>query len=356
MAEKNEQPTPKKIRDERKKGNVFKNEGVPLLLLITLAMEFIFMMMERGIARLQQLFTVALSFMTLPFITAAKRLTQLLAVELSIFLAPVLGVAIGARLLGNWLQFGFLIAPESAMPKFERLNPLQKIQQMFSSRELAELVSSLLKFLTIVYASYSAVYPHINEIVFLAASPLMRLPQVLRNLVSDIFHHMLILLAVWTALDFGLQKYLFIKTQRMSLEEVRRENKDTEGDPHIKSYRRSLMMSPPPVPVDVPQPGEMLKLADVVLNDAASQAVLLRYEQQNIALPHILFKQQGKDAVSGLLDNAGALNIPVIDAPQLVHLLMQYESGQAIPRQAIAHTAYIYNQLQQLKNREPEPA
>lgn len=120
MAEKNEQPTPKKIRDERKKGNVFKNEGVPLLLLITLAMEFIFMMMERGIARLQQLFTVALSFMTLPFITAAKRLTQLLAVELSIFLAPVLGVAIGARLLGNWLQFGFLIAPESAMPKFER--------------------------------------------------------------------------------------------------------------------------------------------------------------------------------------------------------------------------------------------
>jgi type III secretion protein U len=124
MSEKTEKPTPKKLKDARKKGQIGQSQDIPKLLIIAVLLEVVFSMAESGMNHLQQLVAAPVSLINQPFAYSIKAVTiQCLTIAGSLIIMA-LGIAVLMRLAGAWIQFGFLFAPEAIKIDFNRLNPV----------------------------------------------------------------------------------------------------------------------------------------------------------------------------------------------------------------------------------------
>jgi type III secretion protein U len=237
-----EKPTPKRLRDARREGDIAKSKELTstILIIAWLAMAWLAVpLATRQIADLfERAFQAASHVGTdvdnVPSI-AWPAVKTLLIVSL-----PLLVAAILIGVLTEYLQVGSLFAPKRVAPKAERMNPAEGLKRMFSQDNLVELVKSILK-----AAALGAIFYFV----------MMRLlPEFLRlqlGTPSDLaaaHWHGLKWLGIWTictflfvaALDIGYQRYSYIKKLRMSRREIKQEMRDTEGDPLVKGRRRQL--------------------------------------------------------------------------------------------------------------------
>lgn len=346
MAEKTEKPTRKKLQTSRKKGLIGKSEDVPLLIMLAAAMEFLFIMAERGIDYLRNAFTTTLDLINTPFTSAMNYLTHALVSGLALFLLPLFAIIMVSRVCGNWLQFGIIFSPASISPKFDKLNPVTQFKQLFSMRKFTELITQLSKFSIIAYLCYLTLLPAIPDIVYLPNSTLITELHLFLYYIKLFFHRILALLIALAMIDFILQKYFFQKSQLMTIDEVRREHKDLEGDAHTKAYRKSVALAlAQQAGEEVEQIQQLLDQSSIVLSNTLNAVVLLHYSQQEMSLPRIILKYDGK-STAAIISYAKNKNVPVIDAPRLVNVLMQCEQGDIIPRDTYEAVAKIFAQLQ----------
>jgi len=127
------------------------------------------------------------------------------------------------------------------------------------------------------------------------------------------------------AADYGVQHWLFIRDHRMSKDEVKRENKNSEGDPHIKGQRRKLAREF--ASSDQQQP---VKNASVVVVNPTHYAVALRYVPSESGLPRVIAK--GVDAEARVIrEEAARRGIPIVGNPPLARALYRVALEDAIP-------------------------
>jgi type III secretion protein U len=133
-----------------------------------------------------------------------------------------------------------LFAPRRLIPRGERLNPVEGIGRMFSEENLVEVVKSILK---------TAALIGIFVLVLLRMLPeILRLPFGDVHDIGTAHWHTLMWVGIWTVCVFALiaatdalyQQFAFIKRMRMSRRDIKREMRDTEGDPFVKGRRRQL--------------------------------------------------------------------------------------------------------------------
>src|SRR5690606_30208251 len=117
--------------------------------------------------------------------------------------------------------------------------------------------------------------------------------------------------------DFALQKYFFAKQLRMSHEEVRKEFKELEGDPHVKMHRRALARQLLEQPPAKPKPVEE---ADMLVINPTHFAVALFYRPEQTPLPRLIDKATDADA-RALIARAQAAGVPVIQCVWLARTL-----------------------------------
>ena len=219
------------------------------------------------------------------------------------FTLMTVGLAIATRLIAGWVQFGFLFAPEALHPDPNRLNPLNQAQQMFSAQALIQLFMGLVKAVFIASVLYLVTMPALGSLISLVNGDLNTYWRGLAGLFRHIMHICLGVLLVLAILDFGLQKYFFAKRLRMSEEEVRKEFKEMEGDPHVKMHRRSLarQLIDQPASKDT-QPVEE---ADMVVVTPTHFAVALLYRPEETPLPQLIVKGVDAEAlVPKAIDNS----------------------------------------------------
>ena len=352
MAEKKEKPTKNKLKKSRKEGIVNKSEEFILLLIVTISVEVILAVSGSGIEHLTQLFRLSVSLVNTPFDVSIRIVAGMVISKLCLFILPVAGLVILARLTGSWLQFGIIFSPSSAAFKFDRLNPANKIRQLFSTSQLTDLLMNFFKFCTIIYLTSQTLFPRLGDFIYLSQNTLTVYPSLLLTVLRELFHQILISLIILAVTDIALKRYFFLKKQGMSIEEIRRENKETEGDPLMKSYRKKRSTDAAQQTRTVPPTPDaeaILQQARVVISDSASRIVVLDDEQQEMSLPRVIFKQDGNAAID-LIKKARIKNIPVINAPRLTCILTTYETGQYISHEAIAEVAKIYRTLPQSRN------
>lgn len=352
MAEKTEDATPQKLKESRKKGQVGQSQDIPKLLIFIGVMETIFALVGGGMQRLEAMMMLPLARLDDPFAHTMQEVVMDGFMVLLYFCGIVCALIFLLRILGGWIQFGPLFAPEALQPKFEALNPVGQLKNMFSARQLTTLLTSVFKAVAIGVIFYLAIKPDLGPLAQLAYSDnLNGFWLSVLALFKKIVRETLALLLVMSALDFGLQKYFFLKQQRMSHDDIRNEFKQSEGDPHMKGHRRSvsheILNEAPKAKREV-----AVEEADMVLVNPTHFAVGLYYRAGETPLPRLLYKAEGYEA-QDIIAEAQRRNLPVIRFVWLTRTLFRtVEEGEYIPRETLKAVAQVYRLLKELEDHE----
>ena len=344
--EKTEQATDHKLSEARKKGEVGQSQDVHKLLICWAVIEAILAMADDGMRQLQALMALPMQRLDQPFMRAFEEVLMHAAGVLASFSIVAVGVAVLFRVIGGWIQFGPLFAPEAFKLDFNRLNPVNHLKQMFSAQKLTELLTSVLKAAAICSVLYIVVKPALGVLIKLSLTDLDQYWRALADLFGQIAHAILGTLLAIAAFDFGLQKFFFLKRQRMSKEDIRNEYKQMEGDPHTKGHRKSLARQLIDQPPSKPKPSRTEK-ADMLLVNPTHFAVALFYRPDSTPLPRILYKGQDADARE-LIAQAQENGIPVIRYVWLARTLYKSDEGSYIPRETLQAVAQVYRLLREL--------
>ncbi|OPA97706.1 EscU/YscU/HrcU family type III secretion system export apparatus switch protein [Pseudomonas fluorescens] len=343
--EKKHPASAKKLRDQRKKGQVAQSQDVGKLLVLTAISEIALFTAETSLQRFQQLIVLPMSRLTQPFVrTLEEVLLEGLLVFFSFALLMV-GVAITVKLISSWMQFGILFAPETLKLDFKRLNPLSQLKQMFSAQSLMNLLMSIFKAFLLGLVVYLVVWPSLGALINLATSDLQSYLLALIVLFRYLLHACLGLLLVLALIDLALQKHFFAKRMRMTQVEVIKEYKDMEGDPNVKGQRRALayQLAQEEPKVKLPK----LEEADMLVVNPTHFAVALYYRPGKTPLPLLVDKGTDADA-RRLIARAKAADVPVIQCVWLARTLYTKKLGANIPRETLQAVALIYRTLREL--------
>lgn len=156
---------------------------------------------------------------------------------LMISLPLALVAVVGAVLVNLW-QTGVLVAFKAASPRFERVNPADGWRNLFSRRSLVELVKSILKMLMIGVTLFILIRWALQSVVKLPSQPIGSVTAVIAILFAFYFVAAAAILALIAIADLQLQRLLFLREQRMTPEEVKRDRREELGDPHLRAERR----------------------------------------------------------------------------------------------------------------------
>lgn len=345
MSEKTEKATPKQEREAREKGQVGKSEDLVKLLILLVVSEIALGLADASVDSLKRLMGLSLQRMNEPFAHTVGETASDACVVLISFIALSVGMAMLMRLVGSWMQFGFLFAPKALAPDLGKLNPINQIKHMFSGQNISTLLLSIVKASMISVVLYLIAMPALRTLILLANTDLSTYWHGLLELFRRILRTTIGMLLVLAVADFVMQKYFHAKKLRMSKDDIKKEYKEAEGDPHIKGHRRQLAHQlANEAPKAPPKPVEQ---ADMLVVNPTHFAVALFYRPGKTPLPLIHCKGLDEDALE-LIERAHKAKVPVVQCVWLARLLYKTDTGRHIPRQTLQAVAQIYQVIKQL--------
>jgi flagellar biosynthesis protein FlhB len=275
--------------------------------------------------------------------TMGARLSGL-AVDAAWATLPLLATLLVSSMAAPLLIGGWNFAPRTVAPRFDRLDPVQGLQRFFSLAALLDLGKVML--VAILLSAIGAFYiaEHMSE---LAALALQSLPAAVAHLSSILLAAFMLLagtLAASAAIDVPYQITHYRSMLRMTVEEARQEEKESQGDPRIRLQVRRAMreMARKRMMAAVPK-------ADVVVTNPTHFAVALKYLQERHRAPVVVAK--GMNEVAERIRALAAENgVPSLEAPPLARALYRHvEIGAEIPAQLYTAVAQVLAYVYQLK-------
>lgn len=344
MSDKPLPPTPKRIQDAREEGQVPYSKDAVSLLVLGLVFELLFCAAGYWKTRLGKLMSDAIDSLAQPFSKGLELMSHESMFLLSGFSLAVLCVAVVAGLIATWATVGFVYAHKKFSKSFERMNPASFFQNLFSPDLWVDLALSIVKAGVIGAIVFFIIRSAMRELPLLSTGTLELAWQALLEMVKAVVRGVLAALILFALLDIRLRRILLWKQLRMEHSEVKREYKDSMGDPMIKAKRRMLAME-----LLLAPPAQPLSKANALVVNPEHYAVALHYEETPTALPLIVSKGSDELALA-LIAGARHLDIPVIRFRRLARLLHANGTiGEPIPREAFRAVALIYRLIEALR-------
>ncbi len=342
--EKTERPTPKKIADARKKGTVAKSREIPSAVIMLTSLGIFFFSgswMFSSLSEFMGLIFKNIGSFRVHDITTASTLSIMVLKNVLSIILPFMLAIVTAGIVSNIMQFGFLFSPEAFSPKLSKFNPISGIKKLFSLRSFIELVKSLIKITFVGGIAYLTIKTELKTIPTLMQMDVKDIISFIGITSFKICLYVSMALIILAVLDFAYQKYEHIKNLKMTKQEVKDENKQTEGDPQIKARIRSIQieMSRRRMMESVPE-------ADVVITNPTHLAIALKFDSEKMIAPKIVAKGAGKIA-ERIREIADENYVPIVENKLLAQTLFKItEIGDYIPAelyQAVAEVlAYVY--------------
>ncbi len=341
-AEKTEEPTPKKIEDARKEGNVPKSQdtsGVVTLFIVVLSFLMLFPYMS---SHMFYLFKYYFSLIGTP-------LDKLFMINIAIvtikeFLLIVMPLAIVAAISGviaAVAQFGFLFTTKAVMPDLKKIDPLKGAKNLFSMKKMIEGAKVTFKSFTTLGVGFVFFFLFIVELPTVALFGLGEQLVWLKDKAIIISFVMILIIFVFAIIDIVIVRKQYFDGLKMSKQEVKDEMKNMEGDPLVKSKIRQIQMqaSRKRMMAEVPN-------ADVVITNPTHYAVALKYNEEKSNAPIVIAK--GMDNIALQIKKiARENNVHIVQNPPLARsLYAEVELEKPIPAELFAAVAevlaYVY--------------
>lgn len=342
--EKTEQATSKRRQDAREKGQVAKSRELASVAVLGACLVYFYFGASVMATRLMELMRTSFrkSGQMAISIDNIQPLLMDLVFQTFALLAPFLLVTIIAGLMINILQVGILFSSKAITPKYSKIDPIKGLQRLFSLRSLVELVKSILKIAIVGFVAYLTISGESQKLLPLADLGVSDILRYMGEVSFKILYSTCWVLVILAVLDYGYQKWEHERSLKMSIKEIKEENKQTEGDPLIKGRIRKLQreMARKRMMAAVPK-------ADVVITNPTHLAVAIRYEPETMNAPCVIAKGADflAEKIKEIARNSG---VPVVEnkvVAQVLYKIIAVE--QAVPvnlYKAIAEIlAHVYS-------------
>lgn len=351
-AEKTEKPTPKKLQDARKKGDVPYSRDFSQTLLTLALLAYVVLDGQAILASLLRLLAVPATLAAMDFREALKVAMSACVREGVGLLWPFVLIVLGFGLLVEFGQIGVLFAPEKAKPSGTKLNVVSNVKNIFSMKNLMEVVKSTVKIICFCLLTWLLLKTGLGPLVHAVHGGLEGVLAVNGALFRTLLLYTAVFCLAIAGLDMGWQRRQRNKRLMMTKDEVKREQKDMEGQPEIKQQRKRLHQE-----LSSAGPAEAVRKASALVVNPTHIAVALRYVPDQTPLPIVVAK--GQDGVAlQMIDMARRIGIPVMrDVPLARALLADARENEYIPSELVVPVAHVLRAVRDLamEDRESPP-
>lgn len=340
--EKTEQPTSRKLEKARERGQVARSNDVPAALILLLTVLYFWLAWGWIVQHFKDMFTVVPRLYTMPFPQALQTgVLTILDHTLWAIAVPFAMIALVGGILGNVIQFGILFAIDPIIPNLSKISLSNGFKRIFSAKQFVTTLLALLKTVVLAAVLWVVIRIGISELLHPVSQCDVACQQAVVEYLTRLFILITIpLLLVIAVLDYLFQHQQFIKEQRMTKEELKREFKDIFGDPHVRGARNVLRREMAEQDIQ-----KRIRTARLVIIDMGL-AVALQYEQGVTQLPILVAIGKGNMARK-MAEIATLENVPIVSDPALVQdIVSEGKVDQYIPEKTINKVATLLHQTQ----------
>jgi flagellar biosynthetic protein FlhB len=347
-SQKTEEPTPKKLEEARKKGQVALsrevNNWVMLLAATIIIMAFsgtifqdLTLMMKTYIENAHQIPGVP-GGLHIVLGEGLKEVLLILAVPFALLML--------AAFLSPFVQVGPLFAPEIIKPDISKISPMKGFQRLFSMRSIVEFLKGILKIVVIGIVGVIILYPYFGQLDHMVGQPIQFLMGEMKDLTVRLMIGILVVLFVIAVIDLVYQRYEHYKKMRMTKQELKDEYKQTEGDPHVKARLRQLRTEKARQRMM-----QAVPRADVVITNPTHFSIALEYKPDKMDAPVCIAK--GVDHLAlRIRELAKEHNIVIYENPPLARVLYDtVEIDETIPSEHYKAVAEVISYVFRLRGR-----
>ena len=260
-----------------------------------------------------------------------------------------MGGTVIVSIAANYMQHGHVLTVESMKPKLNRISPLAGFKRIFSLRSVMEFLKGVFKITIVAIGIWFAVRGDLDILKTLPSHSIESLLAFLAAAVTKVMIAVAICMFFIAVLDYLYQRYEFMKNMKMSMQEIKDEYKQQEGDPHVKQKLRQIraeraknrMMQA------VPE-------SDVVITNPTHFAVALKYDNNEMQAPVVVAK--GADLIAKKIrELAEEADVPLVRNPPLARALFEnVDLDQEVPIEHYKAVAEVISYVYKLKRKIPK--
>ncbi|QKJ24059.1 flagellar biosynthesis protein FlhB [Poseidonibacter lekithochrous] len=343
--EKTEEPTDKKIEDAKKEGNVSKSMEVTGAAILFFGSLYILFFSSHTMGEIKKLMMFSYSFIGQELDnTVFYSLTYTVVMTMISSLLPLFALVILLTFVFNWVQFGMIVTPLKI--DLQKLDPIKGMKNVFGLKKLIEAFKLTAKLTVIIIVMVLLFLFTGDMILAMMDKETMGTISTMIELTGYFLGAILLIIIIFAIIDFYFTKHYYMKSLRMSKQDIKDEYKNMDGDPLVKGRIRRIQM-------EMAQKRMMTEVpdADVVITNPTHYAVAMKYDNTVDSAPKIVAK--GIDFIAiKIKDIAKENDIPIIENPALARALHdQIEIEQQIPSEFYKALAEIFSYVYELKKK-----
>ena len=341
--ERTEQPTPRRIQQAREKGQVPTSRELNTMLMMLIAGASIMLIGPGIVEDFLDMFKryLNISRENIFDTTSMPVILETAIIDALITLSPFFTLMVLAAVAGPLMMGGVTFSTQALSFKWDKLNPITGMGRVFSKKGLVELVKALVKFLIIGTTAILFLYTKMDVYLGLGSEPLVQALPHMARLLTWSFLAIASVLVFIALIDVPFQIFDYTQQLKMTFQEIRDENKDTEGNPEVRGRLKRVQneMAQRRMMAEVPE-------ADVIITNPEHYSVAIKYDQSNMTAPIVVAK--GADIMAMQIRTiAREHEVPILQAPPLARSLFHTtEIDEEIPAAlylAVAQVlAYIF--------------
>lgn len=332
---KTEKATPQRRKKAREQGQVARSRDLPNLLAITGAIGTV-MLLSQGMAEhWRTLYSALLDSTAEENFSAGGPVLFWSGLEVLRWMVPVLLVAMLLSVSAGVAQGGLSFAFAALQPRFNRMDPSKRLGQIFSLSSLSSLGKSLIPFAAILLLGVHALRDHWAELARSGNADVRAVTGVVSRLALNVAWKAGLVLLLWAAVDYALLWRQTENSLKMSLEEIKQEHKQNDGNPHTKRQVRKVQLA-----MRKRRSLQAAATATLVVTNPTHFAVALKYEP-GMAAPEVVAK--GRDLLAQKIKQiAYEHGVTVMKNKPLAQALFKgVEVGDHIPAQLYQAVAEV---------------
>ncbi len=329
---KTEKATPKKLRDARKKGQVAKSKDIVSTTILLFLFIYFILSWETIQEHLKTIILAPNQFMFLDVKVAMARTVEIIYNEaIWGIIIPIAVLTILGGIIGNLIQSGFLFSFDPILPKMNKISPISGFKKVFSVKQLKVTFVSMIKVITISFGIYFVVKLFLREGTYYLNMCNVNCQQAIVEHYTKILIEIVLIITLFLSIiDYIIQHAEFMKDQKMSKDEQKREHKNMEGDPQIKSKRKHIQQ-------EVANDDTKKKVRESrVLIYASGIAISLQYNEGKDPIPIISSIGKAKMA-DKMIEIARAEKVPMYESIEIALSIIKNNGtiDQYIPEESI---------------------
>jgi type III secretion protein U len=344
MSEKTEQPTPKKLREAREKGEVAKSKDFTQTALIVAFFAYSLANGQNITEQIGQMMVLPMDFIHTDFDQAVSILIPKILRDGVTLLLPFLMIGLGIGIFAEVVQSGFMLSFKAAMPSAKKLNIVSNATNMFAKKNFIEFLKSAVKITVLSVVVYKLIAGSLAALMYVPAYDIANFGNIVGELLKTMIIYTGLAYTVLSLADLAWQRFQYTKQLMMSKDEVKQEYKGMEGDPQIKSQRKSLHQE-----LLQNDSVQSAREASVLVTNPTHYAIAIRFDEDETPLPLVTGKGEGALA-QAMINAAIEAGVPVMQNIPLAHALFDEASvNQYIPGDMVEPVAAVLKLVQELQ-------